>query len=152
MLKRNPATAIACGLVAVALAALAPPPPAHAQSYPDRAVRIIVPTAPGGSIDTTARVVAGKLAELWGKPVVIENRPGASMIIGADAAAKSAPDGYTLLVAHDGTMAMNPVVYPNLAYHSQRDFEPVAMLTSIPEVLLVNETLPANSIKELIAQ
>ena len=124
---------------------------AGAQSYPERTVRIIVPTAPGGSIDTTARVVAAKLAELWGKPVVIENRPGAAMIIGAEAAAKSAADGYTLLVAHDGTMAMNPVVYPNLAYHSQRDFEPVALLTSIPEVVLVHEGVPARSIQELIA-
>ena len=114
-------------------------------------MRIIVPTAPGGSIDTTARVVAGKLAELWGKPVVIENRAGAAMIIGTEAAAKAAPDGYTLLVAHDGTMAMNPVVYPNLGYHSQRDFEPVALLTSIPEVVLVNEGVPAKSIQELVA-
>ena len=114
-------------------------------------MRIIVPTAAGGSIDTTARVVAGKLAEFWGKPVVIENRPGAAMIIGAEAAAKSAPDGYTLLVAHDGTMAMNPVVYPNLAYHSQRDFEPVALMTAIPEVLLVHEGLPVKTVRELIA-
>jgi tripartite-type tricarboxylate transporter receptor subunit TctC len=132
-----------------ALSALAPPP-AAAQGYPERAVRIIVPTAPGGSIDTTARVVAGKLAEVWGKPVVIENRPGAAMIIGAEAAAKSAPDGYTLLVAHDGTMAMNPVVYPNLAYHSQRDFEPVALLTAIPEVVLVHEGVPVKTVGELI--
>jgi tripartite-type tricarboxylate transporter receptor subunit TctC len=73
------------------------------------------------------------------------------MIIGTEAAAKAAPDGYTLLVAHDGTMAMNPVVYPNLAYHSQRDFEPVALMTSIPEVVLVHEAVPAKSIKELIA-
>jgi tripartite-type tricarboxylate transporter receptor subunit TctC len=122
-----------------------------AQTYPERSVRIIVPTAPGGSIDTTARVVAGKLAELWGKPVVIENRPGAAMIIGAEAAAKSPPDGYTLLVAHDGTMAMNPVVYPKLAYHSQRDFEPVALLTAIPEVLLLHEAVPARSLNDLIA-
>ena len=104
------------------------------------AVAVAVPGAP-----PAAR------AELWGKPVVIENRPGAAMIIGAEAAAKSAPDGYTLLVAHDGTMAMNPVVYPNLAYHSQRDFEPVALLTSIPEIVLVNEAVPAKSIQELIA-
>jgi tripartite-type tricarboxylate transporter receptor subunit TctC len=137
--------------LAVAVAVLGALPAARAQGYPDRPVRIIVPTAPGGSIDTTARVVGAKLAELWGKPVVIENRPGAAMIIGAEAAAKSAPDGYTLLVAHDGTMAMNPVVYPNLAYHSQRDFEPVALLTSIPEVVLVNEAVPAKSIQELIA-
>ena len=82
---------------------------------------------------------------------MIENRPGAAMIIGAEAAAKSAPDGYTLLVAHDGTMAMNPVVYPNLPYHSQRDFAPVALLAAIPEVLLVNEAVPAKSVRELIA-
>src|SRR6266851_820659 len=148
--------ATACGVVAAAVALLALPLQACAQAspdqgYPERTVRIIVPTAAGGSIDTTARVIAAALAERWGKPVVIENRPGAGMAIGAEAAAKSAPDGYTLLVAHDGTMAMNPVVYPNLAYHSQRDFEPVALMTSIPEVVLVHEQVPAKSIKELIA-
>src|SRR5262249_44592117 len=81
------------------------------QGYPERTVPSIVPTAAGGSIDTPAGVIAAALAERWGKPVVIENRPGAAMIIGAEAAAKSPPDGYTLLIAHDGTMAMNPVVY-----------------------------------------
>ena len=151
MRKGHLVNAIPRGVLLAALVALAAPPPVAAQTYPDRAVRIIVPTAPGGSIDTTARVVAAKLAELWGKPVVIENRPGAGMAIGAEAAAKSAPDGYTLLVAHDGTMAMNPVVYPNLAYHSQRDFEPVALMTAIPEVVLVHESVPVKSIKELIA-
>jgi tripartite-type tricarboxylate transporter receptor subunit TctC len=144
---------LACGTftAALAIAVLGLPRETQAQGFPERTVRIIVPTAAGGSIDTTARVVAAKLAELWGKPVVIENRPGAAMIIGAEAAAKSAPDGYTLLVAHDGTMAMNPVVYPNLAYHSQRDFEPVALLTAIPEVLLVHEGLPVKTVGELIA-
>ena len=82
---------------------------------------------------------------------MIDQSDSAAMIIGTEAAAKAAPDGYTLLVAHDGTMAMNPVVYPNLGYHSQRDFEPVALLTSIPEVVLVNEGVPAKSIRELIA-
>jgi tripartite-type tricarboxylate transporter receptor subunit TctC len=148
--------ATACGVLGAAVALLAVLAQACAQAhaeqgYPERTVRIIVPTAAGGSIDTTARVVAAALAERWGKPVVIENRPGAAMIIGAEAAAKSPPDGYTLLIAHDGTMAMNPVVYPNLAYHSQRDFEPLALLTSIPEVVLVNEALPVKSIRELIA-
>ena len=151
MRQRPLVDVLRCGLMIAALGALAVPQPAAAQTYPDRNVRVIVPTAPGGSIDTTARVVAAKLAELWGKPVVIENRPGAGMAIGAEAAAKSAPDGHTLLVAHDGTMAMNPVVYPNLAYHSQRDFEPVALMTSIPEVVLVHEAVPARSIRELIA-
>ena len=154
MVERRAFAATACGLVAAAVAILALPSQACAQArgeqgYPERTVRIIVPTAAGGSIDTTARVIAAALAERWGKPVVIENRPGAAMIIGAEAAAKS--DGYTILIAHDGTMAMNPVVYPNLAYHSQRDFEPLALLTSIAEVVLVNEALPVKSIRELIA-
>jgi tripartite-type tricarboxylate transporter receptor subunit TctC len=148
--------ATARGVVAAAVAILALLVQACVQAraeqgYPERTVRIIVPTAAGGSIDTTARVIAAALAERWSKPVVIENRPGAAMIIGAEAAAKSPPDGYTLLIAHDGTMAMNTVVYPNLAYHSQRDFEPLALLTSIPEVVLVNEALPVKSIRELIA-
>jgi len=156
MVNRRAFAATACGLVAAAVALLALPLQACAQAraeqgYPERTVHIIVPTAAGGSIDTTARVVAAALAERWSKPVVIENRPGAAMIIGTEAAAKSPPDGYTLLIAHDGTMAMNPVVYPNLAYHSQRDFEPLALLTSIPEVVLVNEALPVKSIRELIA-
>src|SRR5262247_2895650 len=150
MSRPLPSSTGICLLVALAVVAFATLP-ARAQSYPERTVRIIAPTAPGGTIDTTARVIAAKLADLWGKPVVVENRPGAAMIIGAEAAAKSAPDGYTLLVAHDGTMAMNPVVYPNLAYHSQRDFEPLALLTSIAEVVLVNEALPVKSIRELIA-
>jgi tripartite-type tricarboxylate transporter receptor subunit TctC len=132
------------------LAALLLAQPAAAQTYPDRTVRVMVPTAPGGSIDTTARVVAAKLAETWGKAVVIENRPGASMITGADAAAKSPPDGYTLLVAHDGTTAMNQSVYPNLPYNAQRDFEPVAMMTAIPLVILVNSGVAVHSLKDLI--
>ena len=156
MVERRRFTATACGVATAAVALLGSPAPARAQAspdhgYPERTVRIIVPTAAGGSIDTTARLVAAALAERWGKPVVIENRPGAAMIIGAEAAAKSPPDGYTLLVAHDGTMAMNPVVYPSLAYHSQRDFEPLALLTSIAEVVLVNEAVPVKSIRELIA-
>lgn len=106
MVKRRAFTAMACGLAAAAVALLSSPEGARAQAipdqgYPERTVRIIVPTAAGGSIDTTARVIAAALAERWGKPVVIENRPGAAMIIGAEAAAKSPPDGYTLLVAHD---------------------------------------------------
>src|SRR5262245_45153950 len=113
MVNRRAFAVTACGVLAGVAAILAVPQAcaqARAeQGYPERTVRIIVPTAAGGSIDTTARVIAAALAERWGKPVVIENRPGAAMIIGAEAAAKSPPDGYTLLVAHDGTMAMNPV-------------------------------------------
>ena len=135
---RHLGNAIRCGALIATFATLAAPP-AAAQGYPERAVRIIVPTAPGGSIDTTARVVAAKLSDTWGKPVIIENRPGAAMITGADAAAKSPPDGYTLLVAHDGTTAMNQAIYPaTLPYNAQRDFEPVSLMTTIPLVMLVH--------------
>jgi tripartite-type tricarboxylate transporter receptor subunit TctC len=125
--------------------------PARAQTFPERNIRIIVPTAPGGAIDTTARVIADKLQAKWGKPVVIENKPGASMRIGADMAAKAPPDGYTLLVAHDGTMAINPVAYPDLPYDPQKDFRPIALAVSIPEAVMVNVSVPAKSIAELIA-
>ncbi len=123
---------------------------AQATAWPEKPVRIIVPTAAGGSIDVTARVIAAKLAEKWGKPVVIENRPGAAMRIGADAVAKSPPDGYTLLIAHDGTLAMNAVVYKNLPYDPRRDFEPLPLIATLPEVLMVNVKTPANSAVELI--
>ena len=126
-------------------------PAASAQNFPDHAVRIIVPTAPGGAIDTTARVIGEKLQEKWGKPVVIENRPGAAMQVGAEAVRRVPGDGYTLLVAHDGTMAMNPLVFPNLPYDPQRDFEPIALVTSIPEAVMVNVNVPANSMAALVA-
>jgi tripartite-type tricarboxylate transporter receptor subunit TctC len=124
---------------------------AIAEDYPDHAVKIIVPTAPGGAIDTTARVIGDKMQAKWGKPVVIENRPGASMQVGAEAVAKSSPDGYTLLVAHDGTMAINPLVFPSLPYDPQRDFAPLGLVISIPEAVMVNVNVPAKSIAELIA-
>jgi tripartite-type tricarboxylate transporter receptor subunit TctC len=124
---------------------------ASAQSFPDRSVKIIVPTAPGGAIDATARIVAEKMQAKWGKPVVVENRPGAGMRIGAEAAQRAAPDGYTLLVAHDGTMAMNPLAFPDLPYDPQRDFTPLGLVISVPEALMVNKSVPANSIAELIA-
>jgi tripartite-type tricarboxylate transporter receptor subunit TctC len=120
-------------------------------AYPSRPVRFILPFPPGGPTDILGRLIAERLTAQLGQPVVIENRGGAGGNVGAEAAAKAAPDGYTLLVAHDGAMAVNPVVYPNLGYHSQRDFEPVALLTSIPEVVLVNEGVPAKSIRELVA-
>jgi tripartite-type tricarboxylate transporter receptor subunit TctC len=125
--------------------------PAFAQTFPDHPVKVIVPTAPGGSIDTTARAVAERMQAKWGKPVVIENRPGASMRLGAEAVQKSPADGYTLLVAHDGTMAINPLVFPDLPYDPQKDFVPLGLVVSIPEALMVNQEVPANSVTELIA-
>jgi tripartite-type tricarboxylate transporter receptor subunit TctC len=119
--------------------------------FPERQVKIVVPTAPGGSIDTTARVIAEKMQAKWGKPVIIENRPGAAMRLGAEAVQKSPADGYTLLVAHDGTMAINPLVFPDLPYDAQKDFVPLGLVISIPEALMVNKAVPANSVVELIA-
>lgn len=151
---RLKALSTAATIATAALAALmllGAPRSALAESYPDRTVRIIVPTSPGGSIDMVARVIAGKLSAKWGKPVVIENRPGAAMRVGVDAVAKAPADGYTLLVAHDGAMAMNPVLFRDLPYHPTKDFSPVAMIVSIPEVVMVNIKVPANSVKELIA-
>jgi tripartite-type tricarboxylate transporter receptor subunit TctC len=144
--RRIPAT-----VFAIAVAVGASMPVAGAQSFPDHPVKIIVPTAPGGAIDTTARVIGDKMQAKWGKPVVIENRPGASMQVGAEAVAKAPPDGYTLLVAHDGTMAINPLVFPNLPYHPQTDFEPLGLVISIPEAVMVNVAVPAHAIAELIA-
>jgi tripartite-type tricarboxylate transporter receptor subunit TctC len=121
------------------------------QAFPDRTVRIIVPTSPGGSIDATARLVASQLSAKWGKPVIIDNRADAAMRIGVDAVAKSAPDGYTLLVAHDGAMAMNPALYPDLTYNPEKDFAPIALVGLIPEAIMVNAAVPVTSLAEMIA-
>jgi tripartite-type tricarboxylate transporter receptor subunit TctC len=123
----------------------------YADTYPSKMVKIIVPTAPGGSIDTTARIVAERLNHLWGQPVIVDNRPGASMMIGAEAAAKAPPDGYTLMIVHDGAMSINAAVYPKLKYNPQRDFEPVALISTIPLVMLANPSFEAKSIQDLLA-
>ena len=122
-----------------------------AQGYPARPVRIIVPTAAGGGIDASARIVAPKLAELWGQGVVVENRPGAAMAIGVDAVAKAAPDGYTLLVAHEGAICMNPVIYPNLPHNPQKDLAPVSLMVTAPLLVVMHAAFPANSLQELLA-
>jgi acetyl esterase len=137
-------------LKCIALACLLAPL-AQAQSWPAKPVRIVVPSPPSGAIDVAARIVGGKLSEYWAQPVVIENRPGASMIIGAEAVAKSAPDGYTLLAVHDGGMVMNTLAFKSLPYHPQRDFTPLSLMTLQPLVVLVNAGLGIRSVKELIA-
>lgn len=124
---------------------------AAAQNYPARAVRVIVPTAAGGGIDASARIMAPKLAELWGQPVVVENRPGAGMAIGVDAVAKSAADGYTLLVAHEGAICMNPVIYPKLPHDPQKDLAPISLMVTAPLLVVVHAGFPANTFNELVA-
>jgi tripartite-type tricarboxylate transporter receptor subunit TctC len=124
---------------------------AHAQTYPSKPVRFVVPLAPGGGSDLVARTVAMKLTEALGQPVVIDNRAGAAGSIGADIAAKSPPDGHTLFLGSNGPLAINPSLYAKLPYDASRDFAPVSLVTVMPFVLVVHPTLPVKSVKELIA-
>jgi len=124
---------------------------AHAQGYPSRPVRIITPFTAGSAIDVLGRVVAQKLAEFWGQQVVIDNRTGASGIIGTDAAAKAAPDGYTLAFGNVSTLTLNPHLFSHIPYDPLKDFVPVSLTAAIPLILIVHPSLPAKSVKELIA-
>jgi tripartite-type tricarboxylate transporter receptor subunit TctC len=123
---------------------------AQAQGYPARPIRLIVPFPPGGSTDILGRALGQKLAEAWGQQVIVDNRPGAGGSIGAEAAARAAPDGYTLLMAHIGTLAVNPALYPKLGYDPAQDFAPVSMVAIVPNVLVVHPSVPAKTVTELI--
>lgn len=123
---------------------------AQAQNYPSHTVRIVVPIAAGGAADILSRVIAQKLYESWGFVVQVDNRPGASGIIGSDLVAKAAPDGYTLLMAFTSHVT-NPSLQPKLPYDTLADFAPVSMVAVVPSVLLVHPSLPVRSVKELIA-
>jgi tripartite-type tricarboxylate transporter receptor subunit TctC len=125
---------------------------AGAQGYPAKPIKIIVPFAPGGNVDITARLVAPGLGEALGQPVVVENKPGAGGTIGADFVAKSAPDGYTLLMGSNSTFSVAPSLYPKNPYNPLRDFAPVAMIASAPFVLVTNPALSAKTAGELVAQ
>ena len=124
---------------------------AHAQPYPAKPIRIIVPYAPGGTSDILARQIGPKLTEAWGQPVIVENKPGANGNVGADFVAKSAPDGYTLLLTDLGGLVISASVYPKLPFDPSKDFSPVAMVSYSPHVLAVHPSVKANSVKELIA-
>jgi len=124
---------------------------ALAQGYPAKPIRIVVGFPPGGGNDIIARLVGAKMQEAWGQPVVIDNKPGANSIIAAEFVAKSAPDGYTLLVNATGGMSVNPVLYAKLPYDSLRDFVAISMVGSFPLVLVVHPSVPANSVQELVA-
>jgi tripartite-type tricarboxylate transporter receptor subunit TctC len=119
--------------------------------YPTRAIHIIVGFTPGGGNDIIARIVGQKLQESLGQPVIIENKPGGGAIVATEYVAKSAPDGYTLLVGASGAMAINPAVYAKLPYDSIRDFTPVSELGSFPLILVVNASSPFKSVAELVA-
>src|SRR5438874_3455813 len=133
------------------LAALAFCAAANAQPYPAKPVTFIVPFPPGGGTDISARTVAAKLGSIWDKPVVVENRAGAAGIVGADAAAKARPDGYTLLIVNVGITSINPALYPKLPYDPDKAFVPISLICELPFVLMASPRLPANSVKELVA-
>jgi tripartite-type tricarboxylate transporter receptor subunit TctC len=120
------------------------------QAYPAKTVRVVIPWPPSGSNDLAGRVWAQKLAQVMGKPFIIDNRSGAAGTIGADVVAKSAPDGYTLMV-HSTTHVGNPWLYKNLPYDTLKDFAPVGLIASQPGVLVVNPSLPVKTVKDLIA-
>jgi tripartite-type tricarboxylate transporter receptor subunit TctC len=124
---------------------------AQTTSFPTKPLRFVVPYPPGGTTDIVARGIASKLSERFGQQVVIDNRGGASTIIGAEAAAKAAPDGYTLLLTTSTTMSINPHVFAKLPYDPVRDFAPISLVVLQPHVLVVHPSLPARSVKELIA-
>ncbi len=126
-------------------------PLAHAQSYPVRPLRIVVPFPAGGGVDATARTVGQKLAEQLGQPVVIDNRAGAAGTIGADHVAKSAPDGYTFLVAGPGAISVATLVFTKLPYLPSRDLAPVSTLVTMPYILVAHPSVPAKNARELIA-
>src|SRR2546430_1430296 len=137
--------ALACTLCAWACA------PAQAQSYPVKPIRLVVPFPAGGPLDSAARAIGNKLTEAWGQAVVIDNRPGAGGNIGADAVAKSAPDGYTILMGALSTHAVNVSLYSKLPFDPIKDFTPISLVAVTPNVLVVSSSLPVQNVKELVA-
>lgn len=131
-------------------AALASATTAFGQAWPAKPVRLVVPFAPGGSTDVVARMIGQRLSELWGQPVVIENRAGAGGNVGADAVAKAAPDGYTLLMA-SGSITINPSIYAKMPFDTQRDLVPVTNVASGPMLVVVHDSAPWKTVKDLIA-
>ena len=124
---------------------------AAAQEYPAKSVRLVIPFAPGGSNDILGRLIAARLGETLGQQVVPDNRPGAGGSIGAELAAKAAPDGYTLVIGHIGTLAVNPTLYRKLGYNPVTDFQPISLIAKVPNIMVVHPSLPVKSVKELIA-
>ncbi len=139
------------GLLLAVLATLACAPAAVAQTYPSKPIRIIVPYPAGGTSDILARALAPGLTTALGQPVIVENKPGSTGNVGADIVAKSPPDGYTVLLADIGSLAIGPSIFPTLPFDPVKDFAPVVMVAYSPHLLVVNPAVPARDVKELIA-
>ena len=149
-MMQRPGLPLARTLVFLLALGLAGGAAAQASSYPSRPIKIVVPNAPGGPNDTLSRIVGQKLSELWGQPVVAENRSGAGGTIGVDLVAKAPPDGYTLVLGGSAQLAVAPGLYAKLPYDPLRDLAPVANVAFVPFVLGVNANVPARTVRELI--
>jgi tripartite-type tricarboxylate transporter receptor subunit TctC len=145
-MQRTPAVLLAAAFAAASLAAA----PAAAQNYPTKIIKIVVPTAPGGGNDAMARIVAAKLQERWKQPVIVDNKAGANGAIATEFVARAAPDGYTILFGYIATHGINPVL-SRVPYDPVKDFAPIAEIAEAQGVLVVNASVPAKSVKELIA-
>jgi tripartite-type tricarboxylate transporter receptor subunit TctC len=148
---RRKLVATAALSLAASLATLAPALSWAQAAWPNKAVRIVVPYAPGGANDILARVLAEKLTPVLGQPVLVENKPGAGAMVGSDFVAKAAPDGYTLLMAASGPMVFNPVLVAKLPYNPLTDLAPISIVGSFPLILAVNESSSAKTFKDLVA-
>lgn len=124
---------------------------AHAQAFPGKPIRIVVPYPPGGSGTIIARILGDKLTQAWGQQILVDSRPGASGMIGAELVAKSAPDGYTLLAGYTSEVAINVSLFKKMAYDPLKDFAPVALTGIVPMILLVHPSVPVKSVKDLVA-
>ncbi|MEC4721606.1 tripartite tricarboxylate transporter substrate binding protein [Noviherbaspirillum sp. CPCC 100848] len=124
---------------------------AQAAAYPVRTVTLVVPFAPGGGTDTGTRILAQQLSQKWRQPVVVENKPGAAGMIGADTVARATPDGYTLLIGNLGTQSVNPSLYKKMPYNADKAFTAVSLIAELPLLLVVNQNSPAKSLSELVA-
>jgi len=141
-------TCVLCAVGAILLAAAAP---AQAQSYPIRPIRIMVAYTPAGTTDILARLIGQKMTEKWGQPVIVENRPGANGNIGTELAARATPDGYSILMAAAATHSINNTLYPKLTWDAVRDFAPISLVALVPNIMVVNNSLPVKSVKDLVA-
>ena len=135
----------------LAAAVTAPSARADDAAFPSRPIKIIVGYAPGGTTDIVARVIAPRMTELLGQPVIVENRPGAGGNLGAELVARAAPDGYTLQMGTAGNMTVNPSIYANLKFDPVRDFEPISLVAAVSNMMVVNPSVPAKTVEEFIA-
>jgi tripartite-type tricarboxylate transporter receptor subunit TctC len=147
----KPSPSAIAGALGMAALAIIGATNVQAQDYPTRPITLVVPFPPGGGNDAMARIVGDKLGEALGQRVVVENKGGAGGVLGTTSVARAAPDGYTLLLGHTGTLGINPYLYKNVTYDPRKDFAPVGLVARIPLVMVINPSLPAMSVSEFIS-